>query len=439
LWLFWFPGYENVVVYSNDLKEWQVQDLGTVNCVYEREDGSVQVAAGDIFTQQLEIFQYDPTTNEFSSLVNVSQTENSICYYGNYTFYNYLITSRVWQSTSNFEQFETPIMKGLENVPLNELGLQFEFINGQFILIDFDGFIATSETENVWTIVDEGLLATIYNIYYYENEYVVVTDNGIYSSSDGVKWNLLNNCTALNLNYDESSSLYFGNDLDLNYFYLGSSFRSLTKYVAPPSFEGIELGNDMVVFAGISNGVNTYEVYAAPTSDPSNWQFVLGSNTLLSAVFAQGMFWLLENDNLYTSVDGLKWTLSSFQPTLCQVDIDTGLFTANNYIYALCTDSNPIIFNGKWQFTSGILYTNLETLTYQVNAELYVSLGSEPGSTFTSQDGIHWEQDNSIYNSTTSTKKLGFLSIVKGDRWLAAGEYLTDQANIIYTGEPDNL
>jgi len=305
--------------------------------------------------------------------------------------------------------------------------------------------------------VYEGLLANLYNAYYVDDNFILLSSQGILTSTDGWQWNLLNNITITELNYDDESEMYYGaNDY---FLYIGASLQTLAPYSFPASIIGsYVIGNDVVVAEGgySADFESEYYIYSTPLSDLSAWATVFTYSRLdeenaqlgTNVVYAQGMFWFVDMvaSTVRTSTDGTTWNSASSSdqpPSYCPIIGQSFLQTANDLLYTNCenTDSGMAVYvDGEWQNVTAP-YNTIEIIEYLEDAELYYSVASQGPATITSVDGITWAVDNDIYSSAVVIDPLEVFAITTGDGvWIATAGYygFPDTNNIIYRAEASN-
>ena len=265
-----------------------------------------------------------------------------------------------------------------------------------------DTFVTSTDSLNWTRVTDIVHTATINNIAYYDDTWVITTPIGIYYSNTSTNWTITN------------SNNYFINGLSYGIAHNG------TIWIAT----GQSGSNNTIIFS--ANGItwqpvnNNIFVYAGYTIAYGNGQWVAGGGNPTG----------VNGNTIIRSTDGLTWTSASNSTTffysdkgICNiVAYNNGIWLAGgsgNVSSTLIWSNDGNIWNDIAFNTSGgktLFTTNCSGIAYNNNT--WVAVGNGTNSIAYSSDGKTWTESTSGNNIFPS----GATGITwNNNNWIAVG------------------
>ena len=276
----------------------------------------------------------------------------------------------------------------------------------------------------------------------------VGTDEVIFESSDGLKWNqVLTTSTS-----GELQALAYGNGVYVAAGTAGDSYTSTdaktwTAATLPSSVQvsGLAFGNGTFVAVGDSGSI-TRSGYVATSTDGKTWtQQTLAAptnNWFTGVAYTGSRFVAVTNalsttgPQIYTSTDGVNWTLGSFAPPTGSSW--AGLHLSNGRLVAFGSTPNgtnsaayvAVSTDGlSWTGAMGnagnfIFYSD----AFYDGTRYFATAGpSDPGTVYTSTDAQNW----SLVSVSANAHITSFA--FQGGRYVTAGDggnLLVAEANV---------
>ena len=229
------------------------------------------------------------------------------------------------------------------------------FIKGNFYILGYGGYIATSPDGVNWNLITSWPLQPLKKIVYGNGLWVAIGKKIIYSSTNGISW----------------TPQYSTNDNNYD-------------------LTGLTYGNNKFVAVGLYNAVLT-------SMDGKIWTKTTGTG-LGDITFGNEMFAGVSGTSLLTSTDGINWTIRASYPRVQYGGTRFSRITYGNGIFAaIGSDSeqnNDVVYTSPdgLSWTVYILNTpdsfkGLNDICYGNNTFLIVG---RIGYVFISSDGTNW-------------------------------------------------
>ena len=181
--------------------------------------------------------------------------------------------------------------------------------NDLHVISGVSGTILTSsDNGSSWTSQTSGTSEVIWDVTYYNNIFVSVSDNGlIYTSGDGTTWTPRTSGTSSPLRgvtYGNSTFVAVGNAGKIYTSPDGTTWTSSTSGTSN-AFQQVVYGNSTFVAVGSSGTIYTSGDGTTWTSRTSG-----SSNALQQVAYGNNTFVVISNNGeIFTSADGTTWTL----------------------------------------------------------------------------------------------------------------------------------
>jgi len=181
--------------------------------------------------------------------------------------------------------------------------------NDLHVISGVSGTILTSsDNGSSWTSQTSGTSEIIWDVTYYNNIFVSVSDNGlIYTSGDGTTWTSRTSGTSSPLRgvtYGNSTFVAVGNAGKIYTSPDGTTWTSRTSGTSN-AFQQVVYGNSTFVAVGSSGTIYTSGDGTTWTSRTSG-----SSNALQQVAYGNNTFVVISNNGeIFTSADGTTWTL----------------------------------------------------------------------------------------------------------------------------------
>ena len=181
--------------------------------------------------------------------------------------------------------------------------------NDLHVISGVSGTILTSsDNGSSWTSQTSGTSEVIWDVTYYNNIFVSVSDNGlIYTSGDGTTWTSRTSGTSSPLRgvtYGNSTFVAVGNAGKIYTSPDGTTWTSSTSGTSN-AFQQVVYGNSTFVAVGSSGTIYTSGDGTTWTSRTSG-----SSNALQQVAYGNNTFVVISNNGeIFTSADGTTWTL----------------------------------------------------------------------------------------------------------------------------------
>jgi len=274
--------------------------------------------------------------------------------------------------------------------------------NGLFVLVNDDGYIATSPDGESWTQQTSNTTVYLTSVVYGNNEFVAVgRDKTIIKSTDGISWHVVNQQSQSAVALASSTSDIYSIQYNQGRYYA----RLQSTLISAQSVDfWQEEGFNLDTFQGqavASDGSQQVTFLGQQSSDGRLWtlpKFDLANSSsdkqLNAIAYGNDTFVAVgDNSQIYTSIDGEHWQMQrGGSNSLINITDDDDVIFVNNRFYFADGEYIRISYDGIHVEHSILVNTDSDDVRALTFANSQFVAVTKKGSIYTSTDGFIWQK-----------------------------------------------